>query len=105
MIDAEPEATSEYLSCNLLPVERLPIFVYTAPIAKSLTTPRTDGSFGLPSKEMVKQAIRAHQEAAGRKPFTPTFRLLGNLIVTFHDLEAQETVFAPVIERPWNALC
>jgi hypothetical protein len=43
--------------------------------------------------------IRAAQEEAGRKPFTPSFRIVGEDIVTFHDLETDDSVLGPVIER------
>ncbi|MGH9461419.1 MAG: toll/interleukin-1 receptor domain-containing protein, partial [Vicinamibacteria bacterium] len=99
VVDAEPGAATEFLSCNLLPVERPPSSVYTAPIAMSLRTPRLDGTYALPPKALVKQVIREAQEEARRRPFTPTFRIVGEEIVTFHDLEAEDGVFAPVIER------
>jgi len=99
VVDAEPAAATEFLSCNLLPVERPPSSVYTAPIAKSLRTPRLDDTYALPPKSLVKQVIVEAQEGAGRRPFTPTFRIVGEEIVTFHDLEAEDGVFGPVIER------
>jgi len=99
VVDAEPTAATEFLSCNLLPVERPPSSVYTAPIAMSLRTPRLDGTHALPPKSLVKQVIREAQEKAGRRPFTPAFRIVGEEIVTLHDLEAEDGVFAPVIER------
>ncbi len=99
VVDAEPAAATEFLSCNLLPVERPPSSVYTAPIAMSLRTPRLDGTHALPPKSLVKQVIREAQDEAGRRPFTPAFRIVGEEIVTFHDLEAEDGVFGPVIER------
>jgi hypothetical protein len=99
VVDAEPAAATEFLSCNLLPVERPPISVYTAPITKRLRTPRLDGSYALPPKTLVKQVIREAQQMAGQRPFTPAFRIVGEEIVTFHDLEAEDGVFGPVIER------
>jgi hypothetical protein len=97
--DAEPAAATEFLSCNLLPVERPPSSVYTAPIAASLRVPRLDGSRTVPPKSLVKQVMHDAQEEAGRKSFTPAFRIVGDEIVTFHDLEAEDGVFAPVIDR------
>ena len=54
VVDAEPAAATEFLSCNLLPVDGLPSFVRTAPIAKSLRTRRLDGTYVLPSKALPK---------------------------------------------------
>lgn len=99
VVDAEPAAAPEFLSCNLLPVERPPSSIYTALIAMSLRTPRFDGTYALPPKSLLKQVIREAQEKADRRPFTPAFRIVGEEIVTFHDLEAEDGVFAPVIER------
>jgi hypothetical protein len=98
-IDAEPAPATEFLSCNLLPVERPPSSVYTAPIATSLRVPRLDGSRTVPLKSLVKQVMHDAQKEAGRKSFTPAFRIVGEEIVTFHDLEVEDGVFAPVIDR------
>lgn len=98
IIDADPNPVSENLSCNLLPVESLPTYIYTAPIARSLRSIRFDGSLGSPTKEAVKDAIHLHLDQSGRQMFTPAFRLDGDRIITFHDLEAPESIFAPVIE-------
>lgn len=98
IIDADPSAVSENHSCNLLPVERLPTYVYTAPVAASLRRSRLDGTSVLPGKEAIKQAIHTHLEQTGRQLFTPAFRLDGEQIVTFHDLENPDSVFASVIQ-------
>lgn len=99
VIDAEPSPAAEFLSCNLLPVERLPTFVYSAPVAASLRTPRTDGTVALPPKAILRDIIRESQEHAGRKPFTPAFRMVGDEIVSFHDLETEDSPCAPIIDR------
>ncbi|HLE20284.1 MAG TPA: toll/interleukin-1 receptor domain-containing protein [Vicinamibacteria bacterium] len=99
VVAAEPAAAMESLSCNLLAIERLPSFVYTAPIAKLLRTPRLDGTYALPPKAVVKQAIRDSQEQADRKPFMPAFRIVGEEIVSFHDLETGDSVLGAGVER------
>lgn len=47
----------------------------------------------------MKQVIREAQEKAGRRPFTPAFRIIAEEVVTFHDLETEDGVFASVIDR------
>lgn len=96
---AYPDAISERSYCNLLPVERLPQYVYTAPISKQLIKVKRDGTEALPSKQEIKDAIRAAQEAAKvEHPFMPAFRLFEERIVTFHDLKSPEGALASVID-------
>ena len=97
---ADPDAVPERLYANLLPVESLPRYVYSAPISSSLCASREDGTLVVPPKQAIKDAARAAQEAAGSdRPFTPTFRLFEETIVTFHDLEAPDGPLASVIEE------
>lgn len=96
---ADPDVVSEHLYCNLLPVERIPQHVYTAPIANSLLRKKKDGSHALPSKKEMREAIRlAQTEAEVSKPFMPAFRIFEDRIVTFHDLESEGGPLAPVAE-------
>ncbi len=96
---ADPDVVSERLYCNLLPIERPPQYAYIAPVAERLRRTRRDGSEALPSKQDIKEAIRAAQEEAEvQHPFMPAFRALEDKIVTFHDLEASEGPFASVIQ-------
>lgn len=96
---ADPDVVSEHLYCNLLPVERMPQYVYVAPIAPKLRRTKKDGSEAIPTKAQIKEAIRAAQEEAGaERPFTPAFRLSGDSIVTFHDLEVVDGPFATIVE-------
>ncbi len=97
--EADPDVVAEKLYCNLLPVEQLPRYVYVAPISQTLRQPRKDGTSALPSKQKIKETIRLAQEAAGRDtPYMPAFRVLEDRIVTFHDLEAPDGLFEPVIQ-------
>ncbi len=97
--DADPDVVSEKLYCNLLPVERLPRYVYAAPILGQLRKWGADGTDALPSKQKLKRTIRAAQEEAGvERPFMPAFRLVEDRVVTFHDLEDPEGPLACVVD-------
>jgi hypothetical protein len=97
--EANPDVIAEKLYCNLLPVERLPRYVYVAPIAQALRQPRKDGTAALPSKQKIRETIRSVQEEAGiEHPYIPAFRVLEDMIVTFHDLEPPDGPFTPVIQ-------
>lgn len=96
--DGDPDPVTESLSCNLLPVERLPIYVYEAPLRESLTI-KVGSRERLPNKEEVKQMIREAQTKAGCGNITtPAFRLVSGRILTFHDLDAEDSLFSPVID-------
>ncbi len=96
---ADPDVVNEKLYCNLLPVERLPQYVYTALVAANLRRSRKDGSEALPSKNEIKQAIRATQEEAQvEHPFMPIFRLSEGRILTFYDLESPDGPFSGIID-------
>ncbi len=99
VLQACPDVISERSYCNLLPVERLPQYVYTAPISKKLLKVKKDGTEALPSKQEIKDTIRAAQEAAEvERPFMPAFRVFEDRIVTFHDLKSPEGALASVID-------
>jgi hypothetical protein len=51
---ADPDVIGEKLYCNLLPIERLPQYVYTAAIAPSLRRLKSDGSEALPTSKTLK---------------------------------------------------
>lgn len=96
--DADPESIVENLSCNLLPVERLPEYVYRGSIDSSWKRKRADRTESLPTKPQLREAIRQHQLDAGvEKPWTPAFRLIEDKIITFHDLESPESPLAPFV--------
>ena len=97
--EGDPDATKENLHCNLIPVERLPQSIYTAPIVSQLYKARPDGSTKLPSKRHIKDEIRAAQEKAQvENLFVPAFRLFEDKIVTFHDLEDPDGPFSTIID-------
>jgi hypothetical protein len=95
--DADPDVVKENLSCNLLPVEKLPEYVYTASISRSLYTTREDGTQVLPTKQRIKEEIVA-QQGEIEHPIVPAFRIVGDRIVTFHDLESSDSLFISVID-------
>ena len=100
--DADPDVVTETLYCNLLPIERLPRYVYTAEIASDLIRVNAQGETVAPSKNRIKQVIRAAQESDEVEPerrFMPTFRMYEERIITFHDMEDPEGVLASVIDE------
>jgi hypothetical protein len=99
VVDSAPDVVTEHLYCNLLPVEKIPQHIYVAQVSRELCHSKKDGSEALPTKAEVKAAIlAAQQEAKRERLFTPAFRLDSGEVVTFHDLEAADSVFEPVIE-------
>jgi transcriptional regulator with XRE-family HTH domain len=97
--DADPAVLTERLFCNLLPVERLPKYIYTGAVDPSLFSTRKSGKQALPSKNRLKEIIRTAQEEAGTTRFTPAFRVFEDRVVTFHDLEDPDGPFAPIVDE------
>ena len=95
--DADPDVISERLYCNLLPIERLPACVYAAPIALALYRTRADGTLALPTKDVLRNQIRAAQKDQER-PYMPAFRVFEDRIITFHDPEGGESPLSAIIE-------
>jgi hypothetical protein len=76
--------------------------VYTAEIASDLVRVNAQGEELPPSKSRIKQVIRAAQESEGIEPerrFMPAFRMYGERIITFHDLEDPDGALASVIDE------
>jgi hypothetical protein len=98
--EGDPDPVEEILSCNLLPVDRLPMYLYEAPIKRDLRETKPDGTEKLPSKAMLKDQIRRVQVASGEeKLWTPAFRILGDRVLTFHDLEEDDSPLAPIADQ------
>jgi hypothetical protein len=73
---ADADVVSERLYRNLLRVEKLPQYVYAAPVKQALRRMKPDGTEALPSKNQVKEIVRLEQEKAGvEHPFMPPFRM------------------------------
>lgn len=96
VIESYPDVINERLYCNLLPVDKLPKYLYVAPIADTLLRDRYDGTFAIPSKRELIATIKSTQEGVER-PFTPAFRVIEDNVITFHDLQDVESPLAPII--------
>lgn len=100
--DADPDVVTERLYCNLLPVERLPRYVYMAPISSELMKTTAAGKQSVPSKNALKQIIRTTQESEGIEPeqrFMPAFRLFEDRVITLHDLEDPDGPLNAIVEE------
>jgi transcriptional regulator with XRE-family HTH domain len=100
--EADPDVVTEILYCNLLPMEGLPRYVYSAAIAADLIRTNVKGENSIPSKNRLKQVIRAAQENEGLEPehrFMPAFRIYEDRVFTFHDLEDPEGPMAAVVDE------
>jgi hypothetical protein len=102
LIEADPDVVNERLFCNLLPAERFPRYLYTAPIASHLISQSADGKkLKIPPKERLRQIIKDTQEEEGIEPphrFMPAFRMNRDRILTFHNLEDPNSPLTPVID-------
>jgi hypothetical protein len=99
--DADPDVSTELLYSNLLPIERLPKFVYSGAIRKTLTTElgTTQPTW---LKSAIKQRIRDSYESRSvpeQQRFMPAFRVVGDRLETFHDLEDAESLFADIVDK------
>jgi hypothetical protein len=98
-LDASPDAVTELLQCNLLPVERLPARIWTAPLNPDVMVRRGKGAPSVPTKKALIEAARAGQSAAGyEKIFTPAFRVISGQVVSFHDLSDPDGPAAAIID-------
>jgi transcriptional regulator with XRE-family HTH domain len=100
--DADPDVVDERLYCNLLPVESLPKYVYTAGISAELIRTKPGGQQVIPSKSRLKEIIKMHQEGEGldqRQRFVPAFRVFEDRIFTFHDLDDPDNPLSAIIDE------
>ena len=100
--DADPDVIVEKLYCNLLPIEQLPRYVYSAPIRSSLLKKKENGEIALPSKSRLKDVIRDEQERQGVEPshrFMPAFRIFNGHLLSLHDLEDPESPLSSVTDE------
>lgn len=96
--EADPDAVPERAYCNLLPIERLPRYVYSAPIAGRLRRRGKANKQSLPSKKDLREEIYRLQDQREEKRWLPAFRLDGDTIITFHDLESSEEILHEIID-------
>jgi len=100
--EADPDVVTERLYCNLLPVERLPRYIYTGAIAQDSLKTSSSGKKTLPSKVRLKEIIRQAQEDSGieaERRFMPAFRVFEDRIVTFHDLEDSDGPLSAIVDE------
>src|SRR5262249_2513198 len=77
----DPDPVAENLSCNLLPVERMPLYLYEAPIPARLRGRKHDGSESFPTKAELRNLVHKAQLDAGEEhPRTPAFRVVGDRV-------------------------
>jgi TIR domain-containing protein len=95
--DADPDSIQERLYCNLLPVDQIPKYIFVAPIAHRLRKNKRDDS-SMPSKSQLRDEIHQLQNEKGAKTWLPAFRLYGDYLVTFHDLESPECILREIVE-------
>ncbi len=97
--DGDPDAVVERLSCNLLPIERPPAYLYSAPLRAELVTRRADGTTRLPTKTELKERIKQAQLAAGaERTWTPAFRLVSDRVYSFHEMGSDESALAAIVD-------
>lgn len=98
--DGDPDPVTESLSCNLLPVERMPTYLYEAPVRTDIWLPQSDKTLRAPKKyELIGMVRKAQEDRGEAHPRVPAFRLLGDRVVTFHDLEEDESLLAPIVDQ------
>jgi len=97
--DGDPDAVVERLSCNLLPIERPPAYLYSAPLRADLVTRRPDGTTRLPTKAELRERIRQAQLTAGAdRPWTPAFRLVSDRVYSFHEMGSDESALSAIVD-------
>ena len=92
---AKPDSISEALFCNLLPVDRAPRFVWIAPVVSETIR----GKRKTPTKAELKRLIHEDLNRRKLKVWTPAFRVAGDLLYTFHDLEHPESTLRPIVDN------
>jgi hypothetical protein len=99
MPDADPDPIPEKLYCNLLPVDKLLRSLYSAPLAPRLRQARRGHTVSFPRKKDLIEIVRTAQEDVGiETPRTPAFRVIGDRVVSFHDLASAESPLAPIVD-------
>lgn len=98
-IDALPQQVPEVLQSNLLPVVGLPRELHTAPILRSLCEVTGGKVVKVPTKGVLVGRMDQLQRDAGvARPRHPAFRLVGDRVATFHDLEDEDAPLAGITE-------
>lgn len=91
------DVVDENVLCNLLPMYP-PTTLWFAPINPSLA--RGDGLRStFPSRRELLNLIGEDRKGRGLKPFSPVFLIHGNEVVTFHQLNKEDSPLASVIDE------
>lgn len=99
ILESRPDAVEEVLLCNLLPVTMPPDWVWSAPIARRLSR-ETLGRAAFPTKAELRVILSTSQRVEGAaRPFKPAFIRHEDRLLTFHNLELEDSPLAAVIER------
>ena len=99
VISASPDPITEILQCNLLPVERLPPRIWTAPVNPDLLEQRGKKTSVMPAKKTLIEAARAGQQEAGyERIYTPAFRVVAGQVISFHDLSDADGPAAAIVD-------
>ena len=97
---SEPDAINEKLFTNLFRILSIPKNIYFGSVKQKYCKQRRDGSFAMPSKQELKDAIREYQELVqAENAYMPVFRLYEGNIVTFHDLDEPKSWLKPFVEE------
>lgn len=99
VISASPDSITELLQCNLLPVERLPPRIWTAPVNPDFLERRGKKRSAMPAKKTLIEAARAGQQEAGyERIYTPAFRVVASQVISFHDLSDSDGPAAAIVD-------
>jgi hypothetical protein len=102
---SDPDIVTERLYCNLLPILKIPEFIYMAPVSNQFyKKSKTRVKMHL-SKMAIKEAILESQMKSGiDNPYIPAFRTYRGGIVTLNDLEDPESPFSGVNEGEFETI-
>ncbi len=98
-IDALPQRLPEVLQSNLLPVVTLPRELHTAPVSRNLCEVVGGKVVKVPHKgQLIVRMDQMQFDAGIERPRHPAFRLVGDRVATFHDLEDEDAPLAGITE-------
>jgi len=98
-VAASPDTVTEILQCNLLPVERLPPRIWTAPINPGVLRQKRKNTQTMPSKTALIEVARAGQKESGYdRIYTPAFRVMSGQVISFHDLSDSDGPVAAIVD-------
>lgn len=95
-ISGKPDSIDEDLGSNLLPATKLPLYVWSAPLASALGK-QTGHGLVFPPKTQLKEIVHKWQVEQKLNPFTPAFTRHEDRIWALYNLNSQGHPFAPII--------